>query len=152
MADKLFVTREGLEKLKKELTELVEIKRPEVAQKIKEAREMGDISENSAYDSARLEQSNIEGRITELEEVIKHAKISEIKSKDKVFVGSKVTLHIDGEELVYEIVGAPEADPALMKISHESPIGSALLGKAVGDKIFVEVPVGKVTYTIKKIE
>jgi transcription elongation factor GreA len=152
MTDNVFVTKEGLENLKKELKELVGVKRPEIANRIKSAREMGDISENAEYDAARQEQAFIEGRITELEEFLKTAKVSDIKKAGQVYVGAKVTVKIDGDEEIYHIVGAPEANPSLRKISHESPIGSALLGKKVGDKIEVEAPMGKLTYTILKIE
>lgn len=149
----LYITKEGLEKLKTELADLVNIKRPEIAQRIKEARENGDISENSEYDAARNEQSYIEGRISELEEVIKTAKVTEGNgNKDEVGIGCRVTVHIDGTEETFHIVGAPEANPLQKKISHESPLGSALVGKKIGDKIDVEAPVGKLTYTVKGIE
>jgi transcription elongation factor GreA len=148
----LFLTKEGLENLKKELKTLLEDKRPEIAKRIKEAREMGDISENSEYDAARQEQSFVEGRIEELEEILKTAKISEPKRKDSVDVGCKVTVHIDGDEESFNIVGALEANPLEKKISHESPLGSALVGKKVGDKIEVDAPVGKLIYTVLKIE
>ena len=148
----LYLTKEGLENLKSELKTLVEVKRPEMAKRIKEAREMGDISENSEYDAARQEQSFIEGRIEELEEILKTAKISDPKKKDSVDVGCRVTVHIDGDEESFHIVGALEANPLEKKISHESPLGSALVGKKVGDKIEVEAPVGKLIYTVLKIE
>ncbi len=149
--EKLYLTKEGLEKLKEELKEITEVKRPEVIQKIKEAREMGDISENSMYDSARDEQSFIEGRISELEEIIKNAVVT-MAQKGEIAIGSKVTVHIDGEEQIFHIVGAPEADPMNKKISHESPLGIALIGKKIGEKIDVEAPIGKLTYTILKID
>ena len=151
----LYVTKEGLKKLKDELKEFVEVKRPEMANRIKSAREMGDISENAEYDSARQEQAYIEGRIAELEEVIKTAKVSSGEKGNVIGVigvGSHVTVHVDGEEELFHIVGAPEADPAEKKISHQSPLGSALLGKKVGEKVEVDAPVGKLTYTILKIE
>ena len=113
---------------------------------------MGDISENAEYDAARQEQSFVEGRINELEEILKKAKPSDTKSNGEIIVGSKVTLRIDGEEEEYHVVGAPEANPKLKKISHESPLGSSLLGKKVGDKIVVEAPVGELTYTILHIK
>jgi transcription elongation factor GreA len=150
--DAVYITKEGLKKLKSELAVLVDEKRPEIAKKIKEAREMGDISENSAYDDARQEQAFIEGRIEELEEIIKNAVIREVKAKDSVDVGAKVVVHIEGDEEEFHIVGATEADPLNRKISHESPLGSALLGKKVGEKIKVEAPVGDLTYTVLKIE
>jgi len=148
----VFLTKEGLENLKKELKTLIETKRPDIAKRIKEAREMGDISENSEYDAARQEQSFVEGRIEELEEIVKNAKVSEPKKRDCIDVGCKVTVHIDGNEESFHIVGAMEANPLEKKISHDSPLGSALLGKKVGDKIEVDVPIGKLTYTIIKIE
>ncbi len=147
----LYITKEGLKKLKDELKELVSTKRPEVAQQIQSAREMGDISENAAYDEAKREQAFIEGRISELEEIIKSSKVADEKASEAVVVGSKVTLHIEGDEEIFHIVGAPEADPSEKKISHESPLGKELLGKKVGEKIEVEAPIGKLTYTILKI-
>ena len=149
--ENLYITKDGLKKLKDELAELVDSKRPEIAQKIKEAREMGDISENAAYDEAKREQAFIEGRIAELEEIIKNSKVAEEVAAGVVVVGSKVTLHIEGDEEEFHIVGAPEADPALRKISHESPLGEALLGRKVGEKVEVEAPIGKLTYTVLKI-
>jgi transcription elongation factor GreA len=148
-----YLTQEGLDNLKKELKDLIEVKRPEIAKRIKDAREMGDISENSEYDSAKQEQAYIEGRIAELDDIIKNAKVTETAGKkDFVDIGASVTVHIDGGDNTFRIVGAPEADPVANKISHESPLGSALLGKKVGDKIQVEAPVGKLNYTILKIE
>jgi transcription elongation factor GreA len=148
----VFLTKEGLENLKKELKNLVEVKRPDISKRIREAREMGDISENSEYDAARQEQSFVEGRIEELEEIVKNAKISEPKKKDNIDVGCKVTVHVDGGEESFHIVGALEANPLDKKISHDSPLGVALMGKKVGEKVEVAVPIGKVTYTILKIE
>lgn len=147
----LYITKDGLKKLKDELKELVEVKRPEVAQRIKEAREMGDISENAAYDEAKRDQSFVEGKIAELEEIIKTSKVAEQAANGTVIVGSKVKVHIEGDEEEFHIVGAPEANPLEKKISHESPLGSALLGKAVGEKVEVEAPVGKLTYTVLKV-
>ncbi len=151
MSDKVYITKQGLDGLKKELDELINIKRPHVAQRIKDAREMGDISENAEYDAARQEQAFIEGRIVELEDIVKHSEVSEGSSNGEVRVGTSVTVHIDGAEETFYIVGAPEADPLKRKISHESPLGQALLGKKVGDKIQVEAPIGMLTYTILKI-
>lgn len=152
MKDNVYVTKEGLIKLKEELKELKEVKVPEVAQRIKTARDNGDISENAEYDAAKHEQAVVEGKIAELEEIIKNAKTSEGNNNNKIVVGSKVTVHIEGTKETFHIVGAVEANPAEKKISHESPIGSALLGKKIGDKIEVEAPIGKITYTILKIE
>lgn len=150
--NKLYITKDGLKKLKGELKALIEVKRPEVALNIQSAREMGDISENAAYDEAKREQAFVEGRISELEEIIKNSKIAEVSKGDAIVVGSRVVVHIDGDEEEFHIVGAPEANPTEGKISHESPLGSSLLGKKVGDKINVEVPIGKLTYTILKIK
>lgn len=150
--DVIYMTKEGLSELNKELKELLETKRPSVAQRIKAARDMGDISENAEYDAARQEQSFIEGRITELEEILKKAKVSESHKKDKVCVGCTVTVHVDGQEEQFTIVGAPEANPLEQKISHESPLGQALMNKKPGDKFEVEVPIGKLSYTILKID
>ncbi len=152
MTETLYLTKEGLQKLKGELKELVEVKRVQIALRIKTARDNGDISENSEYDAAREEQVFVEGRIAELEEILKTSKVSDSKNKDIITVGSKVTVHIDGDKEVFFIVGAPEADPTNKKISHESPLGSALINKTVGEKIEVEAPVGKLVYTIMKIE
>lgn len=147
----LYITKEGLQKLKDELKELIDVKRPEVAQQIQSAREMGDISENAAYDEAKREQAFIEGRISELEDIIKNSKVADSVASEEIVVGSKVTLHVDGGKEIFHIVGAPEANPLEQKISHESPLGSALLGKKVGEKVQVEAPIGKLTYTILKI-
>lgn len=148
----MYLTKEGLEKLKEELKQLIEVSREEVAKKIQIAREMGDLSENSLYDAAKEEQAFIEGRIAELEDIIKNSKVSSAKASGEIAVGSKVTVHIEGDEETYHLVGAPEADPLARKISHESPIGSALMGKKVGDKVKVEAPMGSLTYTILKVE
>ena len=153
MADNvMYLTKEGLEKLKAELKNLREVRREEIAKKIKDAREMGDISENSLYDAARSEQATVETRIAELEDILKTAKVANAKATGEVTVGSLVTVHIEGDEESYHIVGAPEADPISKKISHESPIGSALMGKKAGDKVEVEAPMGMLTYTILKVE
>lgn len=148
----LYLTKEGLEKLKAELTELKEVKRPQNISVIKEAREMGDISENAMYDAAREEQSFIEGKIAELEEIIRTAIITEASENGIIGIGSHVTVHIDGGEETFHIVGAPEADPMNKKISHESPLGTSLMGKKVGEKVDMETPSGKITYTILSVK
>lgn len=148
----VYITQEGLEKLKKELSDLLQEKRPAVAQRIKEARDMGDISENAEYDAARQEQAFVEGRVAELEELIKSSElITEETGTDEVRVGSKVTVRIDGGEETFYIVGAHEADPLENKISHESPLGASLVGKKIGDTFEVEAPIGKLIYKIIKI-
>jgi len=146
--NKVMLTKEGLEELKAELCELLENRRPAVVQKISTAREMGDLSENAAYVSARDEQAFIEGRIAELEEIIKKAYVSAASHKGVIGVGCKVRVHVDGEEEEYMVVGGPEADPKGRKISHESPLGQALMGKRVGDKVEINAPMGKLIYTI----
>lgn len=151
MQDKIYITKEGLEKLKEELRVLKEEKIPEIAKRIQSAREFGDISENSEYDAAKHEQAVVEGKIKELEDIIKNAQISKA-SADEVGVGSKVKIHVDGNEMELHIVGAMEANPSERKISHSSPIGSALMGKTIGDKVEVEAPIGNVTYTIMEIK
>lgn len=148
----IFMTKDGLETLKAELKELIEVKRPEIAKRIQNARENGDISENAEYDAARQEQSYVEGRIAELEDIVRNAKVSAPKTENSVDLGCKVTVHIDGTEETFHMVGAPEANPLQKKISHQSPLGVALLGKKVGDKVEVQVPVGNLTYTILRIE
>jgi transcription elongation factor GreA len=148
----VYITQEGLEKLQKELSDLLQEKRPAVAQRIKEARDMGDISENAEYDAARQEQAFVEGRVAELEELIKSSEvITEEAGTDEVRVGSKVTVRIDGGEETFYIVGAHEADPLENKISHESPLGASLVGKKIGDTFEVEAPIGKLIYKIIKI-
>lgn len=154
MNKKILVTKEGLTKLKQELDTLINERRPEIAKKIQDARDFGDISENSMYDTAKSEQAVIENRIKELTDIVKNATIAPTDSAKAgaVTVGSTVKLHIEGEEMHIVIVGALEANPSENKVSHESPIGTALLGKKVGDKIEIEAPVGKLIYTILDIK
>lgn len=151
--NKVYVTKDGLTKLQLEYKELVETKRPEIVERIKVAKEMGDISENAEYESAREAQGFVEGRISELEEMLSKIEIIESsKNKDLVSLGSKVRVHIEGLEEEFSIVGAPEANPMNNMISHESPLGKALIGKKVGDKVDVDAPVGKLTYTVLSIK
>jgi transcription elongation factor GreA len=148
----VLLTKDGLEKLNKELKNLIEVKRPEVVQKISIARDMGDLSENAAYVSARDEQAFTEGRISELEEIIKNAVVSNgTLSKGVVSVGCKIRVHVDGIEQEFCLVGGPEADPKEKKISHESPLGKALMGKKIGDKVEIDAPMGKLVYTILSV-
>lgn len=146
------LTQAGLEKIKEELVALKK-RRKEIIGRIQIAKEFGDLSENAEYDDARNEQSFVEGRIQELEEMIKRAKIvAKAASKDgHVVIGSKVTVLCEGEEETYELVGVNESDPASGKISVESPIGKALLGTAKGETVIVETPGGKLEYTVKEI-
>ncbi len=144
---KVFLTREGLEKLEKELHDLKTIRRKDVAEKIKEARGQGDLSENAEYDAAKEEQAEIEARIVVLEKMLRNAEIIlEVDIiKDVVSAGSKVTIfdfEFD-EEVTYTIVGSAEADPMEYKISNESPLGSALLGHSVGHEVTFISPAGE---------
>ncbi len=152
MAEEYLLTQEGYDKIVAEHEELVAVRRREVAEKIKEALSYGDISENAEYDAAKNEQADLEDRIHKLEEMMRKAKIineSEVAS-DTVSVGKKVLVKSidDGEEEEYSIVGATEADPFEGKISNESPVGSALIGRKIGETVEIEVPDGKVSYKI----
>jgi len=153
--NEILITQEGLEKIKVELEYLKGEKRLDIAQKIKTAREFGDISENSEYDEAKNEQAETEVRIMKLENIVKFAKIIEENktNKDIISVGSRVTvLDIEfNEEDTYSIVGSTEADPYESKISNVSPLGSSLIGKKVGETVVVQVPTGVVNYKVVKI-
>lgn len=146
MGDKntVYLTEEGLNELKKELDELINIRRPENIQAIKEARSLGDLSENAEYDAARNEQAQIEGRIKQLEKMLEHVSIITEVSTDKVSIGNTVSIKYvdDDEEDEYKIVGSQEADPFESKISNESPIAQALFNHKVGDIVTVESPNG----------
>lgn len=156
MADKeLLVSPEGLKKLEAELEHLTTVKRREVAERIKTAREFGDISENSEYEDAKNEQAFIEGRIQSLEKMLRQARVVVADDQDPsvVHIGSHVTVK-DLEENVeedYVIVGATEADPIKNRISTESPVGKALLGLKAGDHVEVNAPVGKIRLEVIKI-
>ena len=153
MENKVYITKKGLEELQKEYKDLTEVQRLKIAERIKTAREMGDLSENAEYESARDKQAFVESRIKDIEEIFKNVQIiSENAKTDKVGVGSTVRVHIDGDEEEFYIVGAPEADPMKKKISHESPLGLALIGKKIGEKVSVEAPIGTLTYTILEIK
>ena len=146
------ITRQGFNALGKELDELKEVKRPKLVERLSYARTQGDLSENSDYHNAKDELEFLDGRISELEEVLKKAKVvRSSKKSSEVSFGAKVSLKANGKENVFEIVGEWEADPAEKKISHTSPLGQALVGRKVGEKVEVEAPAGKVTYTILKI-
>ena len=154
MADEVILTKEGKEELEKRLEFLKVTKRAEITERIKTAREFGDLSENAEYDAAKNEQAMIEGEIVEIEEKLKHAVIiKDGAKKGVVSLGSKVDIldEESGEVSTYEIVGTTEADVENSRISNESPIGNALLGRKAGETITVNVPVGTVTITIKKV-
>jgi transcription elongation factor GreA len=147
-----YLSKDGLEKLRAELDEMVTVKRPEVAQRIHDAKEHGDLSENAEYEDAKNEQAFVEGRIQTIEALIKNATIiDESHGGDHVQIGSTVTVQgPDGEER-FTIVGSAEARPTDGKISNESPVGRALLGRKKGEKVVVRVPAGDFTYTIRAI-
>ena len=153
---KNILTYEGLRKYEEELHDLKVVKRQEVAQKIKEAREQGDLSENAEYDAAKDEQRDIEAQIVELENILKNAEIIQDndKSKDKIKMESVVKLHdVEyDEDIEYTIVGSSEADSLNNKISNESPLGAALIGKKVGDTVKIEAPVGEIEYKIISVD
>lgn len=148
--DQVFLTLQGLKELQHELKTLFK-KRPALIAKIDEARSLGDLSENEAYKAARREQSFLEGRIAELEDLLKRAQVVNKSQDGTVQIGSKVKVKIDSEEQEFVLVDESEANPAAGKLSHASPIGAALLGKKVGDQIEAEAPIGKVVYTILEI-
>ena len=152
-AEKIMVTAEGYLDLENELNELKNVRRPQIIQAIKEARALGDLSENADYDAARDEQAQVESRIKELEYKLEHSEIIENKKKNKVALGSKVVIkYEDGEEDEYMIVGSLEADPFNNRISNESPIGVAVMGKKQGDVVSVASPNGSYEVTIKEIK
>ncbi len=154
--EEVLITQEGLDALKNELNELKTTRRKEVAQRLKEAISYGDLSENAEYEEARNEQAFVEGRIVVLEQQIKNAKVISGTNKHikTVQVGHTITLHNTQtkQDEVYTIVGSTEADPLDGRISNESPVGKASLGKAVGEKIDIAVPEGRAVYEITKID
>jgi transcription elongation factor GreA len=150
--DTVYLTKDGLAELEAELKDLKENKRKEVAAALKEAKEFGDLSENTDWDDAKSRQLFIEGRISELENILKHAKVIEGGSGDVISVGSVVDVEIEDGKHTFQIVGSTEANPDQGKISDESPIGKALLGKKVGEHAEVEIPAGTTTYKIIKVK
>ena len=153
---KNILTYEGLRKYEDELHDLKVVKRKEVAQKIKEAREQGDLSENAEYDAAKDEQRDIEARIEELEKILKNAEVvvEEEVDLDKISVGCSVKIYdVElNEELEYKIVGSTEANSLKGKISNESPVGKALIGCKVGDTVDVETQAGVIQYKVLEIQ
>ena len=155
MADKpIFLTKEGRAKLEAELAHLTTVRRSEVAERIHSAKEEGDIMENSAYDEAKNEQAFVEGRIMTIEQMLKNAvKIEATRATGSVGLGSVVTIVERGTsgDDVFHIVGSAEADPSKGRISNESPVGKALLGKRVGDEVQAKIPDGVRYLKIKEI-
>ncbi len=158
MSEEKYLTSAGAEDLRRELNELVNVKRPALAEALKEAISQGDLSENADYHDAKEQQAFLEGRILYLENLLHNAIIIDDDETNKpisnVQIGSTVTIVWEGEteEETYRIVGAAEADPRNGKISHESPMGSALLGHEVGDDVRLQTPGGFRSVTIKQIE
>ena len=151
MKKEFHLTSEGVIELKSEHDELVS-KRGIIANKIKTAREQGDLSENAEYQNARDEMTQNESRIAEIEHILKNAEVIEIPKKvSAVVVGCKVELNAGGKKVNYQIVGSYEADPMKNKISDESPIGMAVLGKKVGDEVTIELPAGSTVYKVSAI-
>lgn len=147
----IYLTGDGLRKLKEEYEELTKVKRKEVTDRISKAREFGDVAENSEYDSAKEEQSFVEGRILEIEEILKNAKTINERAKHSVVeMGSRVKVNVDGEKDEFVIVSSVEANPTEGKISNESPVGKALLGAKIGDVVTVASSV-KSTYKVLEI-
>jgi len=155
MSEKVLLTEQGLREREEELSNLKNVRRKEIAQKIKEAREQGDLSENAEYDAAKDEQRDIELRIDELENLLKNVEvIADNGDTDTVSVGCTITI-LDcefDEELTYQLVGSTEADSLNNRISNESPVGNALLGTKVGDLVDVETPAGMFQYKVLNIQ
>lgn len=153
MSDKVYLTNEGFLEIEEELNYLKEVKRPEVIKALKDARALGDLSENADYDAARNEQAKVEGRILELEKLLEVAELIEKRDNDKVGLGATVKIMYDGDEddtEEYRIVGSKEADPSNNKISNESPLAKAIMGAKVGDTCTVESPNGN--YEVEVLE
>lgn len=154
MSDSTYLTPEGAEELNQELNRLINVTRPAVAQKLKEAVAQGDLKENADYHDAKEQQAFVEGRIQYLENILRSAEIITASGDSNVIqLGSAVTIREDGsgDDETYMIVGAAEANPREGKISHESPIGSALLGRKKGDKVKVKTPNGVMEFKIRSI-
>ncbi|MFH1736821.1 MAG: transcription elongation factor GreA [Actinomycetota bacterium] len=156
MAKEIILTHRGKEILEEELKDLIEVRRKEVAKRLRDAKDYGDISDNSEYEDAKNEQAFIEGRVAEIQHILANAKIIDEKKarKDKVRLGLTATLRDLKTSKLHEfrIVGSYEADPDLMQISHESPVGQAILGKKVGDIVEIELPHGKLKYKVEDIK
>lgn len=151
MAKKVFhITKQGKEDLEKELKELID-SRSDVADEIAAARENGDLSENAEYTAAREKQSRVEARIAEIEGILDGAQIIKSDGDGTISLGDHVVVSQDGKESAFDVVGAIEADPANNKISHESPLGAALMGKKVGDEVSITTPKGEKVYKVVSV-
>ena len=151
MAEKQFLTKKGYDERVARLEELKVVRRKEVAQKLKEAREQGDLSENAEYDAAKDEQRDIETEIAELEVILANCEVIQDNDKNKDVVKMESVVEFD-EDIEYTIVGSSEADSLNNKISNESPLGAALIGKKKGDTVKVEAPVGEIEYTVVSVK
>lgn len=153
-SNEVFVTKEGLKNLKDELSDLVNVQRIRILEDLKSARALGDLSENGMYSAAKDKQSFLEGRIREIESILKNAVVIEKNTgKDaKIDLGSHVTLETQKLKVSYSIVGVEEVNFSENKISHESPLGKALIGKSAGDIIEIEAPMGAVRYKVLEVK
>lgn len=154
MTEDIILTRQGFNNLESELQHLKTVRRREVAKRIKQAREFGDISENSEYEDAKNEQAFVEGRIREIEQILRNARIAEeTVADDIVHIGKNVTLKDmeNDEEITYYIVGSAEADPLNNRISNESPLGKAIIGKKVDEIVAINAPIGIIKYQILRL-
>src|SRR3989344_2802828 len=140
----ILITQAGLDRLKAELDNLVNNRRPQLVSRLSQARSMGDLSENSDYQSAKEDLNFTDGRISELEELIKNSAVVAPSSSAQIGFGHFVTVKVNGSQAIFHIVGEWEADPTQKKISHSSPLGLALMGKKVGDRVEVMAPAGKI--------
>ena len=156
MSNKIYLTNEGFLEIEEELNHLKEVKRPEVIKALKDARALGDLSENADYDAARNEQAQVEGRIKELEILLEKAELIEKRDTDKVGLGTTVKIKYEDDDdddvEKYRIVGSKEADPSNNKISNESPLAKGIMGAKVGDKCTVESPNGNYQVEILEIK
>lgn len=155
MNKQIFLTQQGLDELRREHDELVKLKRPQVVNRLSTARDMGDLSENAEYTAARDELAFIDSRIEELEELLKKATLikekASTKKNNKIGLGSSVTVSSGNKKDTFTLVGEWESDPEEKKISNESPLGKALMGRGEGESFEISVPAGKMTYKIVKI-
>jgi transcription elongation factor GreA len=148
----MLITQAGLNQLQAELAELQNVRRPQLVDRLSIARSMGDLSENSDYQSAKEDLTFVDGKISELEELIRNSKVVVPTSNDTIDFGHTVTVKVGANQSKFMIVGEWEAKPAERKISPSSPLGQSLMGKAIGEKVEVEAPAGKVVYTVVGIE
>lgn len=153
MTNNLVLTKVGREKLEKELDELINIRRPEVINKIEVAKEQGDLSENAEYHDAKDEQGLIENRIREIQDILKNAEMmNDIVGGNEINIGSQIQVEMNGEKMDYTIVGFNEQNPGEGKISNESPMGQAFMGHVKGDEIEIKVPKGVVKVKILDVK